>query len=216
MCLIPRVHTPIFEFICKIEELENLRKNNATPGEYNNLVWGKLAKHLTGKKKVFVSFDGILNTLPIENYAYEDNTLIPNTNIYRVSSTRNIISKTNKATDDFLLIGGLTYNHNNDLMNFEDLPETTVEINMISELLRKGMKHFTLLTGNEGNKETVVKQLHENHSVIHFATHAFYWKEDIVEKKSIEHLLKNSKTNNRTDKNLIRSGIALSFSEKVW
>lgn len=214
LCLIPRVHTPIFEFICKIEELENLRKNNATPGEYNNLVWGKLAKHLTGKKKVFVSFDGILNTLPIENYAYEDNTLIPNTNIYRVSSTRNIISKTNKATDDFLLIGGLTYNHNNDLMNFEDLPETTVEINMISELLRKGMKHFTLLTGNEGNKETVVKQLHENHSVIHFATHAFYWKEDIVEKKSIEHLLKNFKTNNRTDKKLIRSGIALSFTEK--
>ena len=71
--------------------------------DYCNLIWGNLSSYIKGKTKIYISLDDKLNIIPIENYI-ASNWIEPNTSIYRVSSTRQLLRPFRKMKDDYLQI----------------------------------------------------------------------------------------------------------------
>ena len=214
LCLLPEKSYPTFEFVCKEDDLEKLINNQASIDQYNNLIWSNLSQLLTGKRKIYISLDGILNIIPVENYATECNLFDSRTRFFRLSSTRNLIHHTKKDIKEYLLVGGLNYGHVNNTISFEQLPETLEEIEQISKLLEKSEKKHTIITGAEGTKEKIETLLQSNHSAIHLATHSFYWEErKTIDEKVRKMISLTDKGNYETDTRLVRSGIILSLSE---
>lgn len=214
LCILPEKTFPVFNYICKENELNDLLKGNASIEDYNHLIWGNLSKNLKGKTKIFVSLDGMLNTIPIENYGLGCSLFEPNTTIYRLSSSRNIIQSSSTKITDYLLVGGLNYEHNGP-MSFENIPETREEVYEIAKLLEGSNLKYTILQGTDGTKANIESQLKKNHSVVHLATHSYYWKENKIPNKNIERMIGiMSNSNHNTDKRLVRSGIVLSSSPK--
>ena len=214
LCLLPEKSFPVFNYICKEDELNELLKGNASVEDYNHLIWDKLSIHLKGKTKVFVSLDGMLNIIPIENYGIGCGLFEPNTTIYRLSSSRNIIQSSSAEMTDYLLVGGLNYEHNGPL-SFENIPETREEVYEIAKLLDGSNLRYTVLQGTDGTKANIESQLQKQHSVVHLATHSYYWKENKIPNKNIERMMGiMNNSNHNTDKRLVRSGIVLSSSPK--
>lgn len=214
LCLLPDKSYPRLVFICKENELNELINNKGTIDDYNNLIWGNLSNYLKGIKKIYVSLDGILNVIPIENYARSCSSFEPNATVYRLSSTRNITHTTSKEINNYLLVGGLDYEHNGPIA-FDNIPETNEEINEIAKLLDSSNLKHTILKGSEGTKEYLESQLQNKFSAIHLATHSYYWKESKTPNKDIEKLMSVINQGKfDTDKRLIRSGIVLSSNNK--
>lgn len=212
LCLVPGEPFPVFSYVCKDNDLNELIKNNASIEEYNNLIWGKLSTYLKGKTKIFVSLDGILNIIPIENYGMECGLLDPNTVIYRLSSTRNVMQSSFKQITDYLLVGGLKY-ENNSPLQFESIPETREEILEIASMLKGSNLECTVLKGMDGTKINIESQLQKSHTAVHLSTHSYYWKENKIPSRNIERLINcMSYRKHDTDRRLVRSGIVLSSS----
>ena len=211
LCILSDMSFPIFNFVCKEKEIADVYNNNGSIDDYNRLIWGNLSKYLKGKTNIYISLDGILNIIPIENYSLGCKFIEPNATIYRVSSTRNIAHLSPSRINDYLLVGGLNYENKAKSVVFENLPETEIEINEIAKLLdSKNLKH-TVIKGGEGTKESIKNQLQNKHSAVHLSTHSYYWRENRIPNKNVDNLMKimdNSKYN--TDKRLVRSGIVLS------
>lgn len=55
----------------------------------------------------------------------------------------------------------------------------------IGELLEQAGKEAIILTGDDGTKETLLQQIKAPVSIVHLATHAFYWKEKSSKKNII-------------------------------
>ena len=202
-------HYPIMDFLCSAKELDSLINNNAAPSEYNNLLWTNLVRHISNKENIYISLDGLLNTIPLENYLTDSHFVLPNARIVRVSSTRNLPQKEMASLDNCLLIGGLNYEDK----GIAGLPNSEEEVREISELLtREGIK-FAILTGNNGTKENLLHQLNTSFSTLHLATHAFYWEENSSKiSKYTDVLVHNDSFGSLTDKRMCRSGIMLSSS----
>lgn len=209
LCLSSEKDYPIFEYVCKEDEINNLMKEKASPQQYSTLLWGNLFKHLKGKRYIYISLDGVLNIIPIESYSHDNHFFAHNTQFFRLSSTRNLNHTPEHRLNNVLLVGNLTYD-NNSSTKWENLPETSVEIDSISKLLQNGKMNYTLIKGKDGTKDFIVSQLGNNYSAIHLATHSFYWKEEKEINTKIESILKSLTKTHKTDARLIRSGIVLS------
>ncbi len=75
-------------------------------------IWKKLDPYLQGVKRIYFSPDGILHTLPLESYMSRKDVAI-----YRLSSTREIITRKKLSGQGVAIYGGLFY----------DTPITTLE-----------------------------------------------------------------------------------------
>lgn len=169
------------------------RWNTASERLYK-LIWGKLTDYIHLEDNVYFSADGLMHKTPIEllsdglgNYANEKY------NIFRLSSTRELCKKRKEGITSVVLYGGLLYDAEpkgqetdslNAFQRFEDsstrsgwnfLPASEAEIDSISSLLALQGINVMKKKGLDGTEESFKELSGMDLSVVHIATHGFYF-----------------------------------------
>ena len=188
----PRMITLYSEL--KLEEIKKTETRNIRDivGE---LIWKPILAQYATVKDIYFSPDGILHMLPIEYYSPDGtNSMSEHYNMYRLSSTKEIIrEKDKRQPNSAVLYGGLDYNQfvenasgtkSNELPSvwrgiaerggFDPLFNTSIETQEIKDLLTEKNISTTLYSGGTGTEESFRKLSGQNHSIIHLATHGMY------------------------------------------
>lgn len=153
---------------------------------FSRLVWSpRLMSMIKGVRKVFFAPDGILHQWAIE---YQ----IPDTNMigYRLTSTRNLLKRGNKARlGNALLCGGIKFGADinpttleNDIVAYRflhnnagyisDLPFTEEEIDSIRSL--RNNSSDCVLKGPYATDEAFLMEVCKGYDIIHLSTHGYY------------------------------------------
>ncbi len=190
----------------KLEEIKKKETRNIRDivGE---LLWKPILDQYTSVKDIYFSPDGILHMLPIEYYSADGtNSMFENYNMYRLSSTKELIQETDKRQpNSAVLYGGLDYNllkENTlgtitsempsmwrgivDRGGFDPLYYTALETQEIKDLLTVKNISTTLYSGEKGTEESFRHLSGQNHGIIHLATHGMYIDPDGVDTKKNE------------------------------
>ncbi len=199
----PRMITLYDEFkLEKIKETDT-RSIRDIVGE---LIWKPILNQYTTVKDIYFSPDGILHMIPIEYYSADGmNSMFENHNMYRLSSTKELIRKKEDLQHkSAVLYGGLDYNYFqenisevnvSDMSNiwrgivdrggFESLFNTALETQEIKDLLTGKNISTTLYNGEVGTEESFRNLSGQRQSIIHLATHGMYiYPENIETKKN--------------------------------
>lgn len=188
-------------------------------------IWGKMQRYIEGKDKVFFSPMGLLNLINIELLTDSTGkTAAERFNLYRVSSTRNIIKKyENRGIHIVASFGGVDFENTQeyaDMMrsistrgNWAYLQNTLLEVNRIEKLLKGSGVDIVTYTGPQAT-ESAFKQLDRTQAnIIHVATHGYYIPQS--QRSAIPYFAKNENTENIQDE-LFYSGLILSGGQKAW
>lgn len=188
----PRMITLYSESI--LEEIKKTETRNIHDivGE---LIWKPILAQYTTVKVIYFSPDGILHMLPIEYYSSDGtNIMSEHYNMYRLSSTKELIREINKhQPNSAVLYGGLDYNQfieNTSVSNASEIPSvwrgiaerggfdplfnTVLETQAIKELLAGKNISTTLYSGETGTEGSFHNLSGRSHSIIHLATHGMY------------------------------------------
>ncbi len=141
-------------------------------------LWKPIEEKLPDTETVYFTTEKSLNTLPIENY-----TNLPFEAV-RISALREILNKnktTHATNNSILLCGGVRYSEAHDTVinrkrgSLNDISASTqIEVNNISTVAKKNEIKVTILNGNVYEKDFIEK-LSDEYSIIHIATHGYYW-----------------------------------------
>ena len=185
------------------------------PGLYRT-IWATLEtfSDVRNAHTIYFSADNILNTIAIENLMDQDGLRANDKRIlYRLSSTREMVSKhpIDITESSAILYGGLDYDAPLESLNgtfyhrsstviplkpqkhrytrssrgtYDYLPGTLDEINHISRLI-KGSKP-ELRSGVNGSEGSFIALNEASPSIIHLATHGFFYEPDEIEDKLSE------------------------------
>ncbi len=173
--------------------------------------WQKIDSLLLGKKKIYLSLDGIFNQISMNGLKDQDNKyMIDKYAIYLTSNTKFVSSikkgEFNKlTTKTATLIGFPNYGSKGTI---SPLPGTMQEItNLNSLLVGSGFKTTTFLK-NDAN-EVKIKGL-KSPSILHIATHGFFLKdaEETDDGKTL-----GIETDKAKENPLLRSGLMLAGAE---
>lgn len=203
-CSSPKMITLYSE--SKLEEINGTGTRNIRDivGE---LIWKPVLEQYATVKDIYFSPDGILHMLPIEYYSADGmNCMFENYNMYRLSSTKELIRESeNRLPNSAVLYGGLNYNQlkENDLGTntseksslwrgianrggFDPLFNTALETQEIKELLTNKNISTVLYSGENGTEESFRNLSGQKHGIIHLATHGMYINPDGVDTKKNE------------------------------
>ena len=195
---------PHFVHICNRDSLQSVLKNTPNDDYSNSLVyntvWNKIEMEAKGCKNIFFSPVGLFHTLAIESLLDENgNTIGDKFNVYRLTSTRSIVSRDEEKVNLYSLFGGLKYDltenewmETNDFnagerggdmeissldrqafFGLQNLPGSLTEVNSIADILRKQNKEVHLRTNQFGSEESLVDECHKSTNVLHLSTHGF-------------------------------------------
>lgn len=204
-------------------------KNNPNTLLYD-IIWKPIEDKIHNKKKVYYSPTGILHKIAFNAIQTHDGDyLINKYELFPLFSLNNIITEKNvkiEKSDNLLLFGGIDYN--TDFTSKEMwgyLKGTKEEVENISKITN--MKR-DLYIGSKASEEAF-KENAPNNSIIHIASHGFFFPNPLEVKKELE---KNSVveenidfrgssiigmgnfTNNRDP--LMRSGIIFARANDLW
>lgn len=177
-----------------------------------DLIWKPLETLIKNKDVIYFSPDGELFNIAVENIPYGENGLLAcdKYNLYRLSSTREIVSRGKPSViknaaiygglkfdtgTDVLINDSKKYNHRDfsfeslfiaDSLNLRsgvsDLPATKYEVLAINQKLKK-IKIETLLFTDTLGTEASFKDLSGRQiNLLHTATHGFYWTDSEAQK----------------------------------
>lgn len=168
------------------------------------LFWEPLNKYVDKIKTVYYVPSGVIHEIAIESLPLADGTILSqHFNFVRLSSAREIkrrnvsISKVKTAT----LYGGLKYNVDSDVLEaesnvyekselasilrskygneeFKYLRKTKDEINKIEITLKNNGYIVRSFSGVKGNAESFISMSGNSPSILHIATHGFYFTPD--------------------------------------
>ena len=205
--------------------------------EMTDLVWKPLLSELQGIKNIYFSPSGALYKIGIEYLPGMEDY-----NIYRLSSTRELVSKNDAPVgNSAVLYGGLDYYTKIDtstvkksLANFdklfishadvrsmnlrggkEKLPHTQVEVDTIAGYLTNAKWICLLDTAALGTEESFKYLSRKRVSILHIATHGFYYTLEETDNMSYDFLLLNNQTASVEDKSLTRSGLLMSGGNHI-
>lgn len=187
------VFRPPFILMMKYRDL--LQQDNVmfTKADVGEIVWGRLASYLQGKKRIFFSADGILNNIAIEYLPFGGKPLSEQFEVYRLSSTKELCYRhdTKKPTKA-ALFGDINYNEEGTKSvttqrslatlresggadGFADLSNTLREINDIQSILKsKGVKDAEQFRDTEASKAAFMGLTDTKVNILHVATHGIY------------------------------------------
>lgn len=157
-------------------------------------IWGKLEDYIHPGENVYFSTDGLLHKTPIEflsdclgNYANEKY------NMFRLSSTRELCKKSKEGISKVVLYGGLLYDAetkgeevdsldsflyyvgSSTRSGWNYLPASEAEVDSISNLLSSNGISIIKRKGLDGTEESFKELSGLDFSIIHIATHGFYF-----------------------------------------
>lgn len=186
--------TPVLIKLDKCNLLDSLQKNKHKT--YNNsllyeCVWQPIEPYLKECNNVYFSPDGILHLLNIEDAKDKNGILFSDKyNIHRISSTRNICKESEMSEyKNVALFGGLQYKYNpteNHIpkgiieylyqrYGFNYLPSTLDEVNEISHFMLNSDINTYTYKDFDGTEESFKDLSGKNMSIIHIATHGFFY-----------------------------------------
>lgn len=201
--------------------------------DFSKLCWEPICKYLDNVKSIYFAPDGALYNIGIESLLTPDGIgyMADKYNLYRVSSTRNLVMRPEKnrmAKLKSIIYGGIDYTtasstelaeqatdnietiHNirGAISSISYLPGTKIEAENIATILNVNKKYdeAILLTGSMGTEQSFRAISGKGIDVAHIATHGFYYKDDNKEQ--------NSYTQTE-DNTLTRSGLLFAGSENT-
>ena len=222
---------PVFVDLFDEEELTDMY--NLQPKSYDNeigltlysKIWGKLEQYIDGNNKVFFSPMGLLNLINVELLTDSTGmTAAERFNLYRVSSTRNLLTRDdNRDFHSVAMFGGVDYEkaqeYNEMLVsmntrgNWAYLQNTLLEVEQIEDLLKGSSVDVATHTGSFAT-EGAFKQLDGTQAnVVHIATHGYYIPQ--TQRTSVPYFSNSESTANIQDE-LFYSGLILSGGQKAW
>ncbi len=177
------------------EEISHLDASKYyTTAQLSKIIWQPLSRYLSDAHNVYFSPAGELYNIGIESLPYwEDESQLVSDywNFYRLSSTRELaLGRHPRASNPTALVyGGITYDTSRSPVARSQkkraakyLPGTKKEAEDIAEGFIASGVPTHLYLGNKAT-ETTLKQLSgQAPSVVHIATHGFYWTDKEVKK----------------------------------
>ncbi len=239
----PDYEAPVIVPICKIPYNKNLfAKDDYLDVDKGNVdVWSSLASVLDGVENIYFAPTAELYDNPIEYLPYygdDSKTMSDVFSIRRLSSTREIALQSKTTGSPIVtasLYGGLSYRglvdnekrsvlqDDDDNLNvlrdsFGPLTETKTEIENISRYLGQMNVKYEMFTDSVGTESSFRQLSKKNISLLHVATHGFYWTAKDVEKYNFKGFLNPNRFANFSDedKALARSGILLAGAETTF
>ena len=170
--------------------------------EVIKLLWNPLKEHIVEGSTVYYVPSQMLFQVCLESLPLEDGTLLgDHYHFVRLSSARELVRKQNKSNaTSAVLYGGLQYDLEPNVMAenakqydlsslmvmrggdivrgdsiFRELPGSKVEIERISEILKKSKFKVTPYTGVNGTEESFLSMHGKAPRILHLATHGFYY-----------------------------------------
>ncbi len=205
--------------------------------EMADLVWKPLQKELQGVKNIYFSPSGVLYNIGIEYLPGMDEY-----NIYRLSSTRELVTRKESETGTrAVLYGGLDYYADLDTLNSSrslarisetfgehadvrglsvrgaqnNLEYTQEEVENIGTELQKGNWTCLLDTMSMGTEESFKSLSGKGINTIHIATHGFYYTQEDADYKGYRFMLLDDNRTSAEDKALTRSGLLMSGANHI-
>ena len=188
-------------------------------------IWGKLEQYIDGNNIVFFSPMGLLNLINVELLTDSTGmTAAERFNLYRVSSTRNLLTRDdNRVFHSVAMFGGVDYEkaqeYNEMLVsmntrgNWAYLQNTLLEVKQIEDLLKGSSIDVATHTGSFAT-EGAFKQLDGTQAnVVHIASHGYYIPQ--TQRTSVPYFSNSESTANIQDE-LFYSGLILSGGQKAW
>lgn len=173
------------------------------------LLWSPIKEHIAEGSTVYYVPSQMLFQVCLESLPLEDGTLLgDHYHFVRLSSARELVRKQNKSNAaSAVLYGGLQYDLEPNVMAenakqydlsslmvmrggdivrgdsiFRELPGSKVEIERISEILKKSKFKVTPYIGVNGTEESFLSMHGKSPRILHLATHGFYYTPTEAEK----------------------------------
>lgn len=201
-----------------------------TSSDIYELIWQKIEPYIKGSKDVYFATDGILQIVPIEYVASNQNGGIVSDiwDMHRLSSTRELCTnkKDNIITHsyDICAYGGMIYStdrisqgshYSTTLLNrskWDFLPSTLTEVENIRAIVKQNNNTGIFMIGTEGTEDSFKMLNNESPTIIHLATHGFYFTADDFKESKIYEMFSNSINGDmiNIDLSLNRSGLLFS------
>jgi tetratricopeptide (TPR) repeat protein len=155
-------------------------------------IWGKLTPYIKNAKNIYMSADGDFYRLPIEYLSYNGKSISEQYNIYRLSSTKELVmERPSIKYVNATLLGGIDYDNTlagkhavakvgirhhyhqkrGGAVSFDPLPNTVPEVNVAASYLKNIKVHTTILTGMKADKPSFLSISGKNINLLHIATH---------------------------------------------
>lgn len=159
------------------------------------LIWGTLEDELKGYKNIYFSATHVFHNIPIEYLPIDDKSFYCDKyNIFRVTSTMELISNNMPQYKTAVLYGGLDYESNPLVHNdnektrsgLEPLPNTAVEVQDISQLLLNRGLNCEIYTGLQGTEISFKQLSNQSINILHLSTHGNYIRDDGSSKYLVE------------------------------
>ena len=174
-------------------------------------LWKPLEEHITKGETIYFAPSGVLHQLSVEALPYDETHTIGDMyNLIRVSSTRELaISKKTKKHSTATLFGGIQYDvsaedicaasekyifDNPSVSRSVDIDATNrgtvrylkgtkLEVENISNLLKKQKLKVNVYTATTANEESIKAISGKKQNILHIATHGFFWTDSIANKQ---------------------------------
>lgn len=236
--LTPECKEPIIVDICSSKEMRNLvfKKEIYKSTEAYHTLWKPIESFLSEKKTVYFSTDRLLNICNVPALLTPDNRRLSQVyDFVQLSSTREILDVSHSHEyESIALFGGIEYGSNKksstsshgslqssnlaqtnllrsfQRSDFSPLPFSKVEIDDISKFANKNGVAVQYFSANEGTEEAFKQLSGQKVSILHIATHGFYYSEG--QSKGIDYF---SFINNK-DNPLDRCGLLFAGSLNTW
>lgn len=174
--------------IIKTKSLKSLSyKARGSVGSRNNsginhgeqlydLLWQPLEKIVNSYETIYFSLDGELSKIPFSNLQDKQGEILLNKhNLIQLINSIPLVSRdeTSPDFDEILAYGGISFGNStlNDQQGFSYLPGTATEVNKISELF----PNIEVRSKNNANENHFRSLSGQSPSIIHIATHGFYF-----------------------------------------
>ncbi len=186
--------TPVSIPVCTLADAKVMQADPSLFDKSLNLIWGGIANHLEGKKRIFFSADGTFNHLAIEYLLYNGKPMAEQMKVYRLSTTKELCYNHPHAVPSrAMLYGGIDYNMSNASEKvvkqslaamrsggeggvvYETLGNTLREVNEISMVLKQGkVKNVVILKNDNASKNSFLQLSDTKTNILHLATHGAY------------------------------------------
>ncbi|RLD40080.1 MAG: hypothetical protein DRI89_12760 [Bacteroidetes bacterium] len=211
-------------------------KNTEVNTELYNLIWKPMAESLKGAGKVFISPTGLLHKISFSAIAKEQNIYLCDVYDIEVKSSTGKITENRSASfgGDFkqataTLFGGITYDTDSTESNiWTYLEGTKTETEKIEKILEKKLGKLNYFSNTTATEEEF-KKMASNSTILHIATHGFFYPDPAEIQKEIAENVEygevsfrggsrgfgvNSFVKNRNP--LMRSGLVFYGANDVW
>lgn len=202
--------------------IDSLDKNAiyTDPSLLADAFWTPILRHADPDGRLYISPDGIYHRIAFEHLPYKGKPVSRTMDVWRVSSTRNLVSSPIQMQGEFAIWGGLDYNSEPEDNSENDagtevgnimrlgsntslwtyLPGTRREMQAIAGILGQTGCTPVTKTADEGSESAFKALSGQSPTALHLATHGFY--------------LPDEKADNTPS--LLRSGLVLSGANNHW